>query len=143
MLTIKRLSHEEASVLIEGARIKATEIGVAMCIAVTDESGVLIAFERMDGGKTSSVVIAQDKAFTAAAARKATHEYNAVCTPGSLAFGIHTEHGGRMSVVGGGLPVFHADDVIGGVGISSGTAQQDLECAEAALAHFAKYIRQI
>ncbi|MGB1238967.1 MAG: GlcG/HbpS family heme-binding protein [Pseudomonadales bacterium] len=136
MLTIKRLSHSDALLLIEGARNKALEIGVPMCIAVTDESGVLIAFERMDGGKTTSVVIAQDKAFTAAAARKATHDYNSVNTPGSLAFGIHTEHGGRISSVGGGLPVFCGDDVVGGIGISSGTPQQDLECAQAGVDHF-------
>lgn len=136
MLTIKRLSHSDAQILLEGARAHALKIGVPMCIAVTDESGVLIAFERMDGGKTTSVVIAQDKAFTAAAARKATHDYNTVNTPGSLAFGIHTEHGGRISSVGGGLPVFCGEDVVGGIGLSSGTPQQDLDCAEAAIAHF-------
>ncbi|MCJ8300897.1 MAG: heme-binding protein [Pseudomonadales bacterium] len=136
MLTIKRLSHQEAQILIAGARLKALEIGIPMCIAVTDESGVLIAFERMDGGKTTSVVIAQDKAFTAAAARKATHDYNTVCVPGSLAFGMHTEHGGRISVVGGGLPVFWGEDVVGGIGLSSGTPKQDLECAQAAIEHF-------
>ncbi len=139
MLTIKRLSHEEAQILITGARQKALEIGIPMCIAVTDESGVLIAFERMDGGKTTSVVIAQDKAFTAAAARKATHDYNAVCVPGSLAFGIHTEHGGRISVVGGGLPVFCGEDVVGGIGLSSGTPQQDLDCAQAAVDYFSQW----
>ncbi|MEE8392803.1 MAG: heme-binding protein, partial [Rhodospirillales bacterium] len=72
MLTIKRLSSEDASLLIKGARDKATAIGVPMCIAVADESGNLISFERMDGGKVTSISIAQDKAFTAAAARKAT-----------------------------------------------------------------------
>ena len=78
MLTIKRLSLSEANILIEGARIKAKQIAIPMCIAITDESGVLIAFERMDGGKTTSVVIAQDKAFTAAAARKATHDLSLI-----------------------------------------------------------------
>ena len=67
MLTIKRLSIEDAYILIEGARARATEIGVPMCIAITDESGVLIAFERMDGGKVTSTTIAQDKSFTASA----------------------------------------------------------------------------
>ncbi|MBB3355206.1 uncharacterized protein GlcG (DUF336 family) [Rhizobium sp. BK049] len=51
MLTINRLSLADARILIEGARGRAEEIGVPMCIAVTDESGQLIAFERMDGGK--------------------------------------------------------------------------------------------
>ena len=67
MLTIKRLDLADARILIEGAAEKAREIGVPMCIAVVDESGNLVAFERMDGGKITSVTIAQDKAFTAAA----------------------------------------------------------------------------
>ena len=137
MLTIKRLDLAEARILIEGAANKAREIGVPMCIAVVDESGNLVAFERMDGGKITSVTIAQDKAFTAAAAKNATHDYNKVNVPGSLAFGIHTEVGGRISSVGGGLPVIVDGDVVGGIGISSGTPQQDMDCAQAGLDHFA------
>lgn len=133
MLTIKRLSLDEAKTLIEGAKKKAVEIGVPMCISVVDESGTPIAFERMDGGKVTSATIAQDKAFTAAAARKATHEYNAVCKPGSLVFGIHTAIGGRLTVVGGGLPVVVTDEIVGGIGVSSGTPEQDMECAQAGI----------
>ena len=70
MLTIKRLSIEDAKILIDGARAKAIEIDIPMCIAVVDESGQLIAFERMNGGKVTSAIIAQDKAFTAARAKK-------------------------------------------------------------------------
>lgn len=138
MLTIKRLDIADARILIEGAAEKAREIGVPMCIAITDESGNLVAFERMDGGKTSSVIIAQDKAYTAAAARKATHDYNAANVPGKLAFGIHTEVGGRISSVGGGLPVMVDGEVVGGIGLSSGTPQQDMDCAQAGLDHFEK-----
>lgn len=136
MLTIKRLDLSEAQLLIAGATEKAREIGVPMCIAIVDESGNLIAFERMNGGKTSSVTIAQDKAFTAAAAKKATHDYNAVNVPGSLAFGIHTEVGGRISSVGGGLPVVVGGEVVGGIGLSSGTPQQDMDCAQAGIDYF-------
>ncbi|HAC27371.1 MAG TPA: DNA polymerase III subunit delta', partial [Marinobacter hydrocarbonoclasticus] len=133
MLTIHRLDLSDARILIEGAAAKAREIGVPMCIAVVDESGTLIAFERMDGGKVTSVTIAQDKAFTAAAARKATHDYNAANVPGNLAFGIHTEVGGRLSTVGGGLPVMVDGEVVGGIGLSSGTPQQDMDCAQAGI----------
>ena len=100
-----------------------------MCISIIDESGNLIAFERMDGGKITSVTISQDKAFTATAAMKATHKYNALCQPGSLVFGIHTALGGRLCVVGGGLPIEHDGQVVGGIGLSSGTPKQDIECA--------------
>jgi len=136
MLTVNRLSHADALILIHGAREKAQEIGVPMCISIVDESGNLIAFERMDGGKVTSITISLDKAYTAAAARKATHEYNAVNIPGNLAFGIHTEVGGRISSVGGGFPVVIDGEVVGGIGLSSGTPAQDMECAEAGLGHF-------
>lgn len=138
MLTVNRLDRQDARLLIEGARHQAEQIGVPMCIAIVDESGTLLAFERMDGGKITSVTLAQDKAFTAAAARKATHEYNAQCVPGKLVFGIHTALGGRLCVVGGGLPVSVDGEVVGGIGLSSGTPDQDLTCARAGIDHFLK-----
>ena len=138
MFSINRISIDDAKLLIEGARNKASQIGIPMCIAIVDESGQLVAFERMDGGKVTSSIIAQDKAFTAAGARKATHEYNAACQPGNLVFGIHTAIGGRLSVVGGGLPVTVDGEVVGGIGLSSGTPQQDMECAQAGIDHFLK-----
>ena len=135
-LSINRLSLSDAKHLIDGAKNEARDIGVPMCIAIADESGNLIAFDRMDGGKVTSITIAQDKAFTAAAARKATHEYNTVCVPGNLAFGIHTALGGRLCVVGGGFPVTVDGEVVGGIGLSSGTPQQDIQCAQAGIDHF-------
>lgn len=136
MLTINRLSLEEARILIEGAKEKSTAMGIAMCIAVCDESGHLVHFERMDGGKISSVSIAIDKAFTGAVARKGTHIYNQLCQPGQSTFGIHVTNGGHFSIIGGGLPVTVNGEIVGGIGISSGTAIEDLEVAEAAVAWF-------
>ena len=136
MIAVNRLCIEDARILIEGARQKAAQIGVPMCIAVTDDSGNLIAFERMNGGKAHSVHVSIDKAYTAGSARKATHEYNAANVPGNLACGIHTESGGRISTVGGGLPVFIDDQCVGGIGASSGSPQQDMEVSQAGLDHF-------
>ena len=136
MLTINRLSLEEAKALIDGATKKSSDMGIPMCIAVCDESGHVIAFDRMDGGKISSISIAIDKAFTAAVARKGTHVYNQLCQPGQPTFGIHITNGGHFSIIGGGLPVTVDGAIVGGIGISSGTAEQDLEVAEAALGYF-------
>jgi uncharacterized protein GlcG (DUF336 family) len=136
MLTISRLSLEEAKVLIEGATRKSVEMGIPMCIAVCDESGHLIAFDRMNGGKVSSISIAIDKAFTGAVARKGTHVYNQLCQPGQPTFGIHVTNGGHFSIIGGGLPVTVGGEIVGGIGISSGTAVEDLQVAEAAIAYF-------
>jgi uncharacterized protein GlcG (DUF336 family) len=136
MLTIRRLDIDEAQILIEGAARKAVEIGVPMCIAVTDESGHLIKFDRMNGGKLSSISIAIDKASTGAIARHGTHVYNQLCVPGSPTFGIHITNNGHFSIIGGGLPVFVDGEIVGGIGLSSGTAEQDRICAEAAIQHF-------
>ncbi len=136
MLTIKRLSIEDARVLIEGARAKAEEIGVPMCIAITDESGQLMAFERMDGGKITSTIIAQDKAYTAAGAKRTTESYGVASQPGSPAYGINSAIGGRLMVVGGGLPVIIDGEVVGAIGLSSGTPAQDTQCAQAGIEHF-------
>ena len=136
MLTLTRLDAADARILIEGARTRATEIGVPMCIAITDESGNLLGFERMNGGKITSITIAIDKAYTAAAAKKATHDYGTASQPGSPAYGINSAIGGRLMVVAGGLPVEVEGAVVGGIGISSGTPGQDRDVAETAVAHF-------
>ncbi|MFC0220751.1 heme-binding protein [Pseudochelatococcus lubricantis] len=136
MLTIRRIDRNDARLLIEGASARAAEIGVPMCIAITDESGNLVAFERMDGGKITSITIAIDKAFTAAAAKKATHDYGTTSQPGGPTHGINSAVHGRLMVVGGGLPVVVDGDVVAGIGISSGTPAQDQECAQAGIDHF-------
>jgi uncharacterized protein GlcG (DUF336 family) len=90
----------------------------------------------MDGGKISSISIAIDKAATGAIARRGTHVYNQLCVPGSPTFGIHVTNDGHFSIIGGGLPVVIDGEIVGGIGLSSGTAEQDLVCAEAAIQHF-------
>jgi uncharacterized protein GlcG (DUF336 family) len=136
VLEIRRLSVEEAHLLIEGSVAASRDIKVPMCIAVVDESGHLIAFERMNGGKTSSISVAIDKASTAAKARNGTHVYNQLCVPGQPTFGIHVTNDGHFSIIGGGLPVRVNGEVVGGVGISAGTAVQDVAVAEQALKFF-------
>ncbi|KKB09293.1 GlcG/HbpS family heme-binding protein [Devosia chinhatensis] len=136
MLTTSRLDIADARTIIAAATAKAQEIGVPMCIAIADDSGNLVAFERMDGGKVTSITIAIDKAYTAAAAKKATHEYGTASQPGAPAYGINSAIGGRLMVVGGGLPILVNGAVVGAIGISSGTPAQDLEVAQAGVDGF-------
>lgn len=136
MLTINRLDIADARVLIAGARARAEEIGVPMCIAITDESAQLVAFERMDGGKVTSTTIAMDKSFTASGAKKPTHDYGAQSQPGQGGYGINSAIGGRLMVVGGGLPVIVDGAVVGGIGVSSGTPDQDRDVAQAGIDAF-------
>ena len=134
MITVKRLSLEDARAMIAGATAKAREMGIPMCIAVVDEAGQLIAFEKMDGGKPLSVRLSEDKAMTAAISRRGTHEYNAECIPGQLVFGIQNAAGGRFSTVGGGMPVAVDGTVVGAIGLSGGKPAEDMACAEAGIA---------
>lgn len=138
MIAVNRLDAQDARIIVAGARQQANEIGVPMCIAVVDESGSLLGFERMDGGKIHSIQVAMDKAFTAASARRPTHELSELGQPGAPLFGLNVTLGGRFCIVGGGMPVTVDGHVVGAVGISSGTPAQDRECAAAGVAAFAE-----
>lgn len=136
MLTIKRLDIEDANRLIAGARAKAIEIGVPMCVAITDESGNLIAFERMNGGKITSINLAIDKSFTAVGIQKGTDVLGEVNQPGMPAHGISSTLSGRMITIAVGLPVTFEGQVVGGIGVSSGLPAQDYEVALAGVLAF-------
>jgi uncharacterized protein GlcG (DUF336 family) len=129
-----KLTLEGAKIILAASEDKAKEIGVPMSIAIVDEGCNLITFENMDGAKITSIDIAMNKAFTAAGSRKGTHEYAEVASPGKPAFGIHVSNQGRFTIFGGGLPILIKGEVVGGVGCSSGTAEQDREVAQAGLA---------
>ncbi len=126
-----RLTLQGARLIMAAAARKAASIGVPMDIAVVDEGGHLLVFNRMDGAKLSSIDIAVSKAWTAACARRPTHEYAEIAGPGKPAFGIHVSNQGRFMIVGGGLPIAVGGFVVGGIGCSSGTVQQDREVAMA------------
>jgi uncharacterized protein GlcG (DUF336 family) len=128
-----KLTLEGAKIILAASETKAKEIGVPMSIAIVDEGCNLIAFEKMDSAKITSIDIAINKAFTAAGSRKGTHEYAEVASPGKPAFGIHVSNQGRFTIFGGGLPILIKGEVVGGVGCSSGTAEQDREVAQAGL----------
>jgi len=130
-----RLTHKGARVIVEAAEAKAREIGVPQCIAVVDDGGHLLAFSRMDGGKVSSVYVAITKAVSAATRRGPTGPMPSAEDPNVLlSLGLPLASGGRVTPIRGGLPIVVDGQVVGGVGISSGTEQQDVDCAQAGLA---------
>jgi uncharacterized protein GlcG (DUF336 family) len=137
MLSIARIATEEARALIDHARELSEQMGVPMCIAVVDESGYLVAFERMNHAKITSVSIAVDKAFTAAGARNTTAFYGQVSQPGGPAWGINQTNGGHFCVIPGGVPLTVDGVVVGGIGLSGGTAHQDDEIAVEVAAGYA------
>jgi len=121
----------EAEKAIAAARVKATEMGVAMAIAVVNEAGVLTAFIRMDNSELVAVPIAEDKAYTALVNRLTTAELGAQCQPGGPLYGLQNNLGGRMVIFPGGVPVWRDGALIGAVGASGGTVEQDHACASA------------
>jgi len=133
MKQVLKLTLEDTKKMMDGAINKAIEIGIDMDIAIVDDGGHLMLFTRMDNARITSINISIDKAFTAAAARKATSDYGKSVRNHGPAFGIQTSHQGRFCVVGGGLPLFVDSQIVGGIGCSSGTSDQDIVVAQAGL----------
>jgi len=140
MITVKRMTLEDARIILEAAEAKAKAIGVAETICVCDDGGYPIALHRMTGARITGVEIAMAKAFTAAGHRRATHKFNAPpsgpALPGNEAFGIHAMHPGRFAIFVGGFPIEVEGDVVGGVGISGGNGEQDIQVGEAGIVAF-------
>lgn len=130
--TRKTITTETAERLVKAAEQAAKDIGVPMVIAITDESGVLKAFSRMDGAALLSVEIAQDKAYTAVSFGIPTHGwFDFIKNDPPLLHGIVKTP--RLVVFGGGYPLKDGDAVIGGIGVSGGHYDQDMKVAEAAM----------
>ena len=130
-----KLTHKGARAIVEAAEAKGRQIGVPQCIAVVDEGGHLLAFSRMDGGKISSVQVALTKAVSAATRRSPTGPMPSAQDPSVLlSIGLPLATGGSITPIRGGLPIVVDGQVVGGIGVSSGTEDQDVECAEAGLA---------
>ena len=128
----KSIDIATAEQAIDAAAKKAAELGLKMCIAVSDESGDLKAFRRMDGAPKLSIQIAEDKAYTAASFGMPTHAwYDFIKDDPPLLHGI--THTPRLIVFGGGFPIVLEGEVVGAIGISGGHYNQDMECARAAL----------
>ena len=119
------------------ARAAADELGALVSVAVVDAGGHLIAFERMNGAEIAGPVLARDKAYTAVAHRCATAELSAAIAPGGDLVGMNSADQGRYIAFGGGVPLWSDGRVVGGVGVSGGTSEQDVAAASRAAAVFA------
>ncbi len=133
MKSVQKLTLDDAKMIMIAAEKKAIEIGVDMDIAIVDDGGNLLLFQRMDNARITSITIAIDKAFTAGASRKSTRTYGEVSGPGGPAFGINSSIQGRFMIFAGGLPIFVDNEPVGGIGCSSGSPDQDEEVAQAGI----------
>lgn len=127
--------HWEAAVAAALAAIrKAEAMGARVNVAVVDAGGNLAAFLRMPGAFLHSIDIAIDKAYTAAGFGFPTGAWSEALKTHSPAVQTGLPLRPRLVAFGGGLPVRHGDDVIGGIGVSGGSEEQDETCASAGLA---------
>lgn len=133
---IETLTLDDARRLIAGAEAKAAELDVPSNIAVVDTGGNLLAFARMDGAWLGSIDIAIHKAFTARAFDMPTEDLAKMAQSGKPLFGIHATNHERIVIFGGGVPVMQGETVIGAIGSSGGTVDQDVEIAEAGIEAF-------
>lgn len=124
---------EKALEIIEAAKSKAKEIGVPMVIAVVDAGGNLVAQQRMDDALLVSIDISLNKAYTAVALKMPSHQLAGLSQSGQPLFGIHNAAGGRIVIFGGGYPIESDGRLIGGLGVSGGSVEDDMKCAVAAL----------
>src|SRR4029079_4010106 len=127
---------QDARRVIDAAEKKAAQIGQPMNIAVADEGGNLVAHVRMAGAWIGSVDISIKKAYTSRAFDIATKDLATHSQSGGQFFGIHASNNGKIMVFAGGIPLKKEGKVVGSIGVSGGSGDQDHSVAEAGAAAF-------
>lgn len=130
------ITLNDARRVIDAAEKKAEEIGQPMNIAVADTGGNLVAHVRMDGAWLGSVDISIKKAFTSRAFDISTKDLAENSQPGQQFFGIHASNDGRVMIFAGGIPLKKDGKVVGAIGVSGGSGDQDHSVAEAGASVF-------
>ena len=130
------ITLNDARRIIAAAEKMATEIGQPMNIAVVDEGANLVAHVRMDGGWIGSIDISINKAYTSRAFEIATKDLAEHSQSGGQFFGIHVSNSGRIMIFAGGVPLRRDGKVVGAIGVSGGSGEQDHAVAEAGAAAF-------
>ncbi|QDG64812.1 heme-binding protein [Pseudarthrobacter sp. NIBRBAC000502772] len=121
----------EARAIIAAAEKRSEEIGQPMNIAVVDAGGNLVSHARMDGAWIGGIDISINKAFTSRAFDIQTKDLGDNSQPGNQYYGIHASNEGKIIIFAGGVPLTRDGDVIGAVGVSGGSGEQDQTVAEA------------
>jgi len=130
------VSLAEARKIITAAEKKAVEIKQPMNIAVVDAGGNLVAHVRMDGAWIGSVDISIKKAYTSRAFDISTKDLAKYSQSGGQFFGIHVSNDCRIMIFAGGIPLMKGGKVVGAIGVSGGSGEQDHAVAEAGVKAF-------
>ncbi|MDF5736323.1 heme-binding protein [Nostoc sp. S13] len=130
------VSLDDARRILAAGEAKARAIGQPMNLAVVDAGGNLVAHIRMDDAWIGSIDISINKAFTARAFNLSTKSLAEDAQPGGQFYGIHASNGGRIMIFAGGIPLQRDEQIVGAIGVSGGSGEQDQAVAEAAVAAF-------
>jgi uncharacterized protein GlcG (DUF336 family) len=133
---VSMITLEDARRIIAAAERKAKEIGQPMNIAVADAGGNLVAHIRMDNAWIGSVDISIKKAWTSRAFDITTKDLAENSQSGDQFFGIHASNNGRVMIFAGGVPLKKDGQIVGAIGVSGGSGQQDHAVAEAGAAAY-------
>ena len=132
--TENNLSLEKARKIIRAGERKAKEMNIAAVFAVVNPEGNLIIEERMDNAILVSIEVAYKKAYTAAALKLNTEDLTALVQPGAMFYGLQSDP--KYIVFGGGMLLKVDGKIVGAVGVSGGSAQEDMEIAKACVKAF-------
>lgn len=133
---MQNMTLEAALILAEKVKQKAASMGVKAVVSVSDKSAHPILAESMDGAFIASYDIAVQKAFTVVSLKMSTSDLKPLAQPGGSLYGIQFTNNGKIVIFGGGEPLKNANgEIIGGLGVSGGTEEQDT-----ALARYGKEI---
>ena len=122
-----KMTLDKANALIE--KVKASEMGVRAVVAVANQAGRPVAVQSMDGAYIASFDIAVNKSFTSASLKMSTEALSRLSQPGQSLYGIQFTNGGKIVIFGGGEVLEAEGKMIGALGVSGGSAEQDTELA--------------
>lgn len=128
------LSFSELHQIIRAAVARAQEINVPVVVSIVDANGTEAVTWRMPDALLVSSELAPKKAWTAVAMKTATHELAGAVQPGAPLYGLESHMQGKVVTFGGGFPLWRDEMLIGGLGISGGSVEQDMDIAQAAIA---------
>lgn len=128
------LSCKGSHVVLHAAEKKAAAMGIPMCIAVVDAGGSLLAFTRQDGCRIASIEISMTKAISAATRKRKTVED--IADDPIRAIRLAMAAGGTITSIGGGTPIVVDGQVVGAVGVSGGTSEEDMVVGQAGIDAF-------
>jgi len=128
------LTLEDANRITAAAQAKAAELSIGVTVTVVDAGGQVRTQSRMDAARFGTITVSTNKAFTAAAFGIPTTVFTGLVQPGQPLYGFADAAGGRIVAFGGGVPLVRADEVIGAIGVSGGSVDQDQDVAAAGAA---------